>query len=410
MTDKEMFAKLLKLGTGWKVTEVKLNMEEKTIDIWLETESWSKWPCAICGKEHKIRDHAKEQSWRHLDTCQCQTFVHACLPRTDCKTHGVKQILAPWAGVRSGFTLMMEGHVIDTLKECDVTGCSRLNGISWDEGWSVMEKAVERGLARKIQKIPTYLGVDEKSFGKRHTYETLICDLHSGTVEFIIDNREQESLESYYKRFDDKELAAVKGIAMDMWDPYIAATRKYIPEAEDKIVFDRYHVTRHVTEAVDKVRRQEHKILAAEGEDILKGTKYLWLANEDNIPECRQAEFSEIRRMNLKTARAWAIKESLREFWNYTYPKNAMKFFKKWFNWAIHSRLQPIMQAARTLKTHIKNILTYFKHRITNATAEGLNSKIQMVKEMACGFRNREHYKLAIYFHCGGLNLYPKTI
>jgi len=410
MTEKEMFAKLLQLGAEWKITEVKLNMDENRIDIWLGTESWSKWPCAVCGIEQAVHDHAQEQTWRHLDTCQCQTFIHARLPRTDCKTHGVKQILAPWASVRNGFTLMMETRVIDTLKECDITGCSRLNRISWDAAWSVMEKAVKRGLVRKDKRLPAYIGVDEKSFGKRHTYETLVCDLERGTVEFIVDDREQESLEFYYKRFGDKELASVKGVAMDMWDPYIAATRKYIPEAEDKIVFDRYHVTRHVTEAVDKVRRQEHKILADQGEDILKGTKYLWLANEDNIPECRQAEFSKIRRMNLKTARAWAIKESLREFWNYIYPGNALKFWKRWFSWASRSRLKPIIQAARTLKTHIKNILTYFKHRITNATTEGLNSKIQMVKEMACGFRNREHYKIAIYFHCGGLDLYPKQI
>jgi transposase len=304
----------------------------------------------------------------------------------------------------------MESRVIDTLQECDITGCSRLTRISWDVAWSVMEKAGARGLARKTQRLPTYLGVDEKSFGKRHTYETLVCDLERGTVEFIVDEREQESLEAYYKRFDEKERGAVKGIAMDMWDPYIAATRAYIPEAEDKIVFDRYHVTRHVTEAVDKVRRQEHKILAEQGEDILKGTKYLWLANEDNIPEYWQAEFSKIRQMNLKTARAWAIKESLRELWSYIYHGNARKFFKRWFGWAIRSRLKPIIEAARTLETHIRNILTYFKHRITNATTEGLNSKIQMVKEMACGFRNREHYKTAIYFHCGGLDLYPKQI
>ena len=410
MTDKEMFAKLLKLDTGWKVREVRLNMNENRIDIWLETEAGLKWPCADCGMKQGIHDHTPEQTWRHLDTCQCQTFVHARLPRTDCKTHGIKQILAPWAGVRSGFTLLMETRVIDTLQECDVTGCSRLTRISWDAAWAVMEKAVARGLARKTKRLPTYLGVDEKSFSKRHTYETLVCDLERGTVEFIVDDREQESLEAYYKRFDDQERSAVKGIAMDMWDPYIAATRAYIPEAEDKIVFDRYHVTRHVTEAVDKVRRQEHKILADQGEDILKGTKYLWLANEDNIPEYRQAEFSKIRQMNLKTARAWAIKESLRELWSYIYPGNARKFFKRWFGWATRSRLKPIIEAARTLKTHISNILTYFKHRITNATTEGLNSKIQMVKEMACGFRNREHYKTAIYFHCGGLDLYPKQI
>lgn len=306
--------------------------------------------------------------------------------------------------------MLMECRLIDTLKECDVTGCCRLMAVSWDEGWGIVERAVRRGRERKPLRIPAYLGIDEKSFARRHNYETLVCDLQRGTVEHVVDDRKQESLEAYYQQFTAEDLAGVKAAAMDMWDPYIAATRAYIPQAEEKIVFDRYHVTRLVSDAVDKVRRQEHKLLAAQGDERLKGTKFLWLANEENIPEWRQGEFDAIRKENLRTGRAWAIKEALREFWNYTYRGCAEKFFNRWYFWATHSRLGPIIKAAKTLKGHLPNILTYFKHRISNATAEGLNSKIQMVKEMACGFRNREHYKLAIYFHCGGLDLYPAMV
>ena len=408
MQDTELYAALLSLGLGWRVREVRLDMAKKRVDVWVETVEGGTWRCAECGQVSAIYDHSTEQVWRHLDTCQCGTYVHARLPRTSCKEHGVRQIAAPWAGPRSGFTLLMESRLIDTLKECDVTGCCRLTGVSWDEGWGIVERAVRRGLSRKERRVPRYMGIDEKSFAKRHCYETLICDLERGTVEHVVDDRTQESLEVYYRQFDVEELAEVRAVAMDMWDPYISATHQYVPEAAEKIVFDRYHVTRLVTEAVDKIRRQEHKVLAAQKDERLKGTKYLWLANEENVPEWRREEFATLRRLNLRTGRAWAIKESLREFWNYTYTKCAAKFFQRWYFWATHSRLPPIIQAAKTLKTHLVNILTYFKHRINNATVEGLNSKIQMVKEMACGFRNREHYKLAIYFHCGGLDLYPQ--
>ncbi len=132
-----------------------------------------------------------------------------------------------------------------------------------------------------------------------------------------------------------------------------------------------------------------------------KGTKHLWLYNEENVPEWRKEEFDAFRGTHLKTGRAWAIKEALRGLWGFSYPKRAEAFFRRWYFWATHSRLNPVIAAAKTLSCHLPNILTYFKHRISNATAEGLNSKIQMVKEMACGFRNREHYKTAIYFHCG---------
>ncbi len=408
MKDTEFYAALLHLRHPWRVREVKLNLAAERVDVWVEHAPDTMWRCPECGRTCPLYDHAEEREWRHLDTCDCQTFVHTRPPRVKCPDHGVRQIGPTWAEPGSHFTLKFESLVIDTLRECDVTGTQRLTGTSWHEAWGIMEKAVARGRARKPRRIPERLSIDEKAFAKRHRYETLVCDLDRGTVEFVVDDRQQESLEQYYRQFTPEELVGVKAVAMDMWDPYVAATKAYIPGAESKIVFDKFHVVRGVTEAVDKVRRTENKALTAAGDESLKGTKHLWLANEENVPEGRREEFNNIKSLNLKTGRAWAIKEALRGLWGFTYPARAEWFFGRWYFWATHSRLTPIIQAAKTLKRHLPNILTYFNHRITNAVAEGLNSKIQMVKEMACGFRNREHYKTAIYFHCGGLDMYPR--
>lgn len=409
MEDTQLYATLLGIKFPWRVNKVQVDMVVSRIDVWVEEASGATFPCAVCKQESPIYDHTEEQEWRHLDTCQCRTYVHARLPRTTCPRDGVKQIRAPWAEPRSQFTRQFESRLIDTLKECDVTGVTRLLGTSWDETWGVMHRAVTRGLARKKKRVPAYIGIDEKSVGKGQKYETIVCDLDRGVVEYVVDDREQKSLERYYEQFTEEELAKVKGIAMDMWDPYIAATKAHVPDAEAKIVFDRYHATRFVTQAVDKVRRMEHKMLAALDDFRLKGTRYLWLWNEENLPEWRREEFEGVKNADLKTGRAWAIKESLRAFWNYAYTKCAEKFFKAWYFWATHSKLAPIIEAAKTLKRHLANLLTYFKHKITNATSEGINSKIQMIKLMACGYRNRDHYKAAIYFHCGGLDLYPRA-
>ena len=408
MKDTDLYAALLHLRHPWRVREVKLDLASSRVDVWIEHAPDTKWCCPECGKASPLYDHSEEREWRHLDTCDCQTFVHTRPPRVKCPDHGVRQIGPTWANPGSHFTLKFESLVIDTLKECDVTGAKRLTRVTWDEAWGIMEKAVLRGRARKQRRIPQRLSIDEKAFAKRHRYETLVCDLDRGTVEFVVDDRQQESLEHYYRQFTPEELAGVKAIAMDMWDPYVAATKAYIPEAESKIVLDKFHVVRGITEAVDEVRRTENKALTAAGDERLKGTKHLWLANEENVPEWRREEFNQIKSLNLRTGRAWAIKEALRGLWGFTYPARAEAFFTRWYFWATHSRLTPMVNAAKTLKRHLRNILTYFKHRITNALAEGLNSKIQMVKEMACGFRNREHYKTAIYFHCGGLDLYPR--
>jgi len=409
MEDTELYTRILGLRRPWSVCKVELNLAQNRVDVWAVEEPRWDWKCPICDKSAPVYDHAAEQTWRHLDTCECETHLHARLVRIDCAEHGVKQIPAQWAGPRTPFTLMMEVRLIDLLKECDVTGVTRLSGTKWDATWGVLARAVERGLARKERRVPKRIGVDEKSVGKGHTYESIVCDLDRGTVEYVTDDRKQESLEKYFRQFTKEELAQIEAIAMDMWDPYIAATRMHVPSAEEKIVFDRYHVTTQVTKGVDKVRRQEHKALSASEDFRLKGTKYLWLWNEENIPEWRRAEFDAIKKADLKTGRAWAIKESLRAFWSYVSPGWARKYFKAWYFWATHSRLKPMIEAAKTLKRHLANIMTYFKHRITNATAEGINSKIQTIKLMACGYRNRAHYRTAIYFHCGGLDLYPRA-
>ena len=409
MDDTELYATLLGITAPWGVTRVTVNVPAERIDVWVEEPPGTQFPCAACRTAVPVYDHTPAQVWRHLDTCQCQTYVHARLPRTTCPTDGVKQVPAPWAEARSQFTRLFETRVIATGKECDVTGVTRLLATSWDATWGVLTRAVARGLARKPKRIPPRLGIDEKAVGKGPDYESIICDLDTGTVEAVVDDRKQASLEAYYRQFTSDELTAVAAVAMDMWEPYVLATHACVPDAARKIVFDRYHATRYVTEAVDKVRRQEHKVLKAEDDLRLKGTRYLWLWNAENVPTGRRAEFTAIKQANLQTSRAWAIKESLRGFWNYVYPKCAAKYFTAWYFWATHSRLAPIIAAAKTLMRHLPNLLTYCTHRITNATSEGINSKIQMITLMACGYRNREHDKTAIYFHCGGLDLYPRA-
>ena len=408
MDDTELYAKLLGIAAPWRVTRVTVNVPAERIDVWVDEAPGTKFPCPTCRTATAIYDHTPEQVWRHLDTCQCQTYVHAQLPRTACPAHGVKQVPAPWAEVRSQNTRLFEARVLATCKECDVSGVMRLLATGWDATWGALTRAVARGLARKARRVPTRLGIDEKAIRKGHHYETLVVDLDTGTVEAVLDDRTQASLEAYYQQFTQEELATIEAIAMDMWEPYILATHACVPGAASKIVFDKYHAVRTVTAAVDEVRREEHKALQAQQDDRLTGTKYLWLWNAERVPEWRRAEFDTLKAAELKTSRAWAIKEALRGFWTYVYPKCAAKYFSAWYFWATHSRLAPMIKAAKTLKRHLPNLLTYVRHGITNAISEGINGKIQAFKLMACGYRNREHYKTAILFHCGGLDLDPR--
>jgi transposase len=383
--DIDFCAKLLGLSKPWKVNRVSISSEEKRIDVWLEHRRRAQFSCPECRLPLPLYDHIPSRQWRHLDHGECLTWLHARIPRVSCLEHGIRHVTVPWALPGSRFTLPFERHAIDVLLETDVLGGARLLNLSWDEAWRLMERAVERGQQRKKRRVIPRLGVDEKAVARRHQYVTMVCDLDRGTVEYLAENRDKTSLDAYYATLSQEQLAGIQAIAMDMWDPYIASTRAHVPNGEKKIVFDRFHIMKQMNEAVDAVRKEENRLLLEDDIDILKGSKYLWLSAEENVPEKMAEWFEFIRDLNLKTARAWAIKEALRELWSYRRKGWAELYWKQWYFWATHSRLRPVKKVARMIKVHLVNVLTYFDHRITNAVSEGLNSKIQTVKKTPTG-------------------------
>lgn len=409
MRDTELYRHLLGLVAPWEVDRVELSVEDGRVDVWVGHPDLTGFDCPDCDIRLPVYDHSAERTWRHLDSCAFLTFLHARPPRVECAEHGVRQARLPWAEPHSRFTMLFERLAIDVLGACDVASAAGLLRISWDQAWHLMDRAVARGLAAKPLTVPAHVGVDEKAAGKGQDYITVVSDLDAGTVAHIADERRQASLDGYFEQFSTEQLAGIEAVAMDMWEPFAASTRAHLADAEDKIVFDRYHLMGYLTKAVDTVRKQENRALAAAGDKSLAGSKYLWLYSSENLPERQQDRFAALRAADLKTGRAWAIKEDLRHFWSYQRRGWAAKHFTHWYFWATHSRLKPIIDAAKTLKRHQAGLLSYFKHRITNAGAEGLNSRIQAIRVSARGYRNRDHFKTAIYFHLGGLQLYPAT-
>lgn len=408
MDDRQLYTKILGLKAPWTVSKVDVNEKESAVHVWIERPRGSgDLPCPRCAESCPIHDH-REREWRHLDTMQFETRLHARVPRVDCPEHGVVQVEVPWAGPRSRFTMLFETSAIDWLMEASVQAVSRRLGISWDESWTITRRAVERGLERRQIEDLREVGVDEKSFQRRHNYVTVVNDLLGSRVLYVADDRKQESLEAFWAMgLTDTQRAGIEAIAMDMWEPYVQATLARIPDAASKIVFDRFHIAKHLNDGVDRVRRAEAKELRAKGDDRLVGTKYAWLRAPDNFDAEAWCKFAPLRQSNLKVARAWAIKETAAKLWDYRYIGAARTFFRRWYFWATHSRLGPMIEKAKMIKRRLPNVLTYIKHRITNATSEGLNSKIQWIRYTARGFRNRENFKTAIYFHCGKLDLYP---
>ena len=410
MQDTRLFDAILGLQAPWSVSRVQLDATGPRVDVWLEHTVGVHWTCPDCPTEMAGRDHSDERVWRHLDTCQFQTFVHARVPRVECPTHGVRQVRVPWAEARSRFTLLLERLIIDLIQQCStVTGACRIAGITWEEGWGVMTRAVARGRTRNVRAPIPYIGVDETAFRKGHRYHTIVCDLGRATVEFVAEERRTASLAAYYTQLTAAQRRGVQAVAMDMWEPYIAATCDGLPDGDQKIVFDRFHIMREMTTAVDTVRKQEHRAFLRTGDDSpLTGTKYLWLFNDERRPAHQAAAFATLQALHLQVGRAWAIKEVLRALWTYRQGAAVTRFFARWYAWAIRSQLAPVKKVARMIKAHLAGVLRFVQHPITNGVAEGINSKIMSIKRKAGGFRNPTNFTTAIYFHCGGLDLYPR--
>jgi transposase len=408
MQDRQLYEQILGIAAPWQVREVELKLAEGEVHVYLAHGSGAEWPCAECGRPCPLHDHQADRSWRHLDTCQYQTVLHAELPRTKCAEHGVRVVRVPWAEPSSRFTTLFERLAIEWLGAASQKAVAERLRLSWDEVHGIMDRAVRRGLARREEEMIGYLGVDEKAFRKGHKYLTLVNDLARGRVLYVAEDRKQSSLDGFWPTLSEAQKGAIAGVALDMWDPYVQSIRAHLADAEEKMVFDKFHVAKHLGEAVDKVRRQEHKELRAEGDERLKGSKYDWLKGREKFDLAAWRAFCQLRRGNLRTSRAWALKEQAMKLWDFTYPQAARNHFDWWYRWATHSRLQPIVEKAKMLKSHLQNILTYIKHGITNAASESINAKIQWVKYTARGFRNFDNFKTAIYFHCGGLNLSPQ--
>lgn len=410
MDDKSLYAAILGVTEPWGVEKVELRLAAGEVHVWVALPPATLWVCPDCHAAAPMHDH-RERVWRHLDTCQYRTLVHARVPRLRCPTHGTRQVRVPWAEEGARFTALFEALAIDWMKHAPIAAVAERLRLSWDEAAGIQARAVARGLPRRQTAPARYLGVDETAFARRHEYVSVVTDLDRARVLYVADDRRRESLDGFWAQRSAAELAAIKAVAMDMWEPYIASTQAHLPDAAAKIVFDKFHIAQHANDAVDAVRKGENRALHADGCDWLAGTKYDWLRHPRRFSLGAWREFlGFVRQTKLKTGRAWALKEMLMTLWDYVYPGAAERHFEAWYAWAIRSRLEPIKRVARMLRRHWPNIKTYFTRRITNAGAESMNSKIQKIKVMARGFRNRDRFKQAIYFHLGGLDLYPEPV
>jgi transposase len=317
MKHLQLYQQILGLETPWQVKNVEIKPKEQQVMVEVECVQTT-WVCPTCSEPMHIHEW-ESRTWRHLDSCQFKTLIKAEVPRVKCLEHGTQVVSVPWAEKHGRFTRLFERLAIDVLLVCSISESCDLLRISWDEADGIKQRAVKRGLERKPARVNKHLCVDEKSVARGHQYVTIVArvDEEGTTVDYVTEDRKEESLDRYWKSLTPEQLEGVEAVAMDMWEPFVHSTLECVPEGGEKIVHDPFHMMKHMNEAVNEVRKDEHRGLKAQGENILEGTRWLWLYGEENIPDAQRPAFEGLKSANLKTSRAWALKEMLRALWQY---------------------------------------------------------------------------------------------
>jgi transposase len=404
---EEFYNGLLGLEWPWEVQEIIRDSKNSEVRVHIVYAEGETPLCPICGKHVPIHDR-KSRKWRHLDSCNHKTIIESDIPRGKCPEHGVLQIKVPWAEKNSRFTLELERIVCMWLQAASIKEVALMFELSWDAVAGIQERAVKRGLAKRQKTAVKNIGIDETSYQKRHEYVTVILDKDENIVLDVLQDRKAETLGTWFKTQETADFKGLESISMDMWDPFIKAVKDNFEGWEQLIAFDRFHIAGHLNKAVDKVRAQEHRQLINDnGMSELTGSKYEWLrtsAKTDNRTGERPA-FLRLSRLNLKTARAWRIKETAALLWEYAYLGVAEKRWKELLAWISRSKIPPMIKVGKMLRSYFWGILNAIRLRASNAMLEAVNSGIQRIKRMACGFRNRARFRMAILFHFGGLEL-----
>jgi len=409
MKDTKLYEAALGLEYPWHVTSVNFQPEVGTVTVHVSTAD-QLWACPKCNQRMHVHDFETRQ-WRHLDTCQFRTIVEARVPRVKCNTHGTITVRVPWAEKHSRFTAFFERLAIDMLHDCSIKTVSRYLRLSWDEVDGIKARAVVRGLKRKESVRAKALCLDEKSVGQGHDYVTVITKVTEEAVfvDLITDGRDEKALDPYWKAQPPEELEKIQCVSMDMWQPYMNSVAANLPAGKDAITHDPFHIVKNMNAAVDAVRRQEIALLPyAQGQE-LKGTRFMWLYGIENLPEKWNDRLRALKDSQIRTARAWRLKETLRSLYQCESLVQATSFFHDWYRDAMRSKLDPVKKVAKCLKENISGVLNYFLFNITNAYSEGINSTIQAIIKRANGYRNRDRLKRDLYFHLGNLKMYPSV-
>lgn len=386
---------------------VKIEGNKEGISIYIEKKLLRRLPCSSCGTRSKARDRLKSRTWRHVPLWGIPVVIHYRPIRVKCKRCGIKVENIPWCKGKSSLTLPLVSVLATFAKLLAWEQVSNLFHVSWGTVRSSVNTAVEYGLEKRDLSNVRIIGIDEISRKKGHVYHTNVYDIVNKTLLWSGEGRKTDTLNRFFDDMGDDFAKNLEGVCCDMWKPYVTVIEERAPQAVH--VFDKFHLIRHLLNAVDKVRKEEVKRLEKTEDNPLKKTKYIWLKNPWNLTIKQKQTLGYIQKMNLKVSKAYLLKEAFREVWSCENRVDAEKYLKKWFWWATHSRIKPMRDFAWLLRRHERNVLSWFDLPIDNGSVEAMNNNAKEISHRARGYRTEKTFTLAM-LHCMGDLQMPETM
>ena len=390
---KDTLSKILQVSKPWKIENIEVHHPTKTVNVFIDYEKGTLFPCSKCKKASKVYD-STYRTWRHLDICDYRCYLNIKIPRTVCQNDGVKVIeKLPFARMNTHYSFQFEQLIMKSIKNVAVSTLAGEIGEPDNNLWRVFQHYIQKALDSIDCSKTIRIGIDEKSYKKGHKYVTIFTDLDKASVIFVCEGKDESTLARFYEKLFDMigDPNNIKLICMDMSKSFISGQKEYFSWAE--VVFDKFHIKKSLNEAVNKVRKQE-----VATNETLKNTKYLWLKNPCNLTSKQEdllATF--LAESSTNTAKAYTCRIEFDQLWNVQ--QNAVEpLLKQWMDRCESINLNPLNKFVNTIKSHYEGVIKAMKSLFTNALSEGLNSVFQLAKFRARGFRNIDNFINMIYF------------
>lgn len=386
------------------VSDFQFNFRDRQLNLWVKPYK-NGCLCPYCMRRRRIvRTMDTPRTWRDIPVCKWSVLLHYCPRELRCPIHKRVQENIPWADSHAHVTYRFEYAMLVYCQLMTQKAAAKLLHIPK----STLSDLLHRSIARirdghRIRGLKS-IGIDEISYCKGHKYATIVYDLDRACVVWVGPGKGRATIDTFFaEQLSDYQKKRIKWACCDMSQAYIGAIEDHCPNA--KLVLDRFHIAKALNEAVDEVRKEQWRKATASQRKALKGLRWLLFKHSSNRSKSDTRTLNALRKGNRRIHRAWVLKDEFEQFWEYIAPWAAKRFLKNWMTSALKSRLDPIRKFVKTLKKHAHRILTFVETRMTNATSEGLNRVIKIVKNRASGFRSLYAFIDMIYLTVGDLDI-----